>query len=157
MALHSPRWAKASFFWDFIPKVSWSVSVHSVVSDRLTDRTRFCSIPMRLPEPSGRQSGDLGEKWPLEFCLRTLRVLFMPEGSFTCRKSTTWDRRLYFPSEGSGASGQTLKRQKECLWLSKYFYEEVPTDPLNGTIVKYLVKYHRIAVNTRILSPERGW
>jgi hypothetical protein len=28
---------------------------------------------------------------------------FMPEGSFTCRKSTTWDRRLYFPSEGSCA------------------------------------------------------
>jgi hypothetical protein len=28
----------------------------------------------------------------------------MPEGSFTCRKSTTWDRRLYFPSEGSGAT-----------------------------------------------------
>jgi hypothetical protein len=24
--------------------------------------------------------------------------LFMPEGSFTCRKSTTWDRRLYFTS-----------------------------------------------------------
>ena len=24
-------------------------------------------------------------------------------GSFTCRKSTTWDRRLYFPSEGRGA------------------------------------------------------
>jgi hypothetical protein len=33
-------------FWDFIPKVSWSVSVHSVVSDRLTDRTSFCSILM---------------------------------------------------------------------------------------------------------------
>jgi hypothetical protein len=55
--------------------------VHSVVSDRLTDRTSFCSILMRLPEPSGRQSGDLGEKWMLEFCLRTLLVLFMPEGS----------------------------------------------------------------------------
>jgi hypothetical protein len=39
-----------------------------------------------------------------EFCLRTLLVLFMPEGSFACRKSTTWDRRLYFPSEGSGAA-----------------------------------------------------
>jgi hypothetical protein len=87
------------FFGDFIPKVSWSVSVHSVVSDRLTD-----SILMRLPEPSGRQSGDLGEKWPLEFCLRTSLVLFMPEGSFTCRKSTTWDRRLYFPSEVSCAT-----------------------------------------------------
>jgi hypothetical protein len=71
--------------------------VHSVVSDRLTDHTSFCSILMRLSEPSGRQSGDLGEKRPLEFCLRTLLVLFMPEGSFTCRKSTTWDRRLYFP------------------------------------------------------------
>jgi hypothetical protein len=51
--------------------------VHSVVSDRITDRTSFCSIPMRLPEPSGRQSGDLGEKWPLEFCLRTLLVLLL--------------------------------------------------------------------------------
>ena len=25
------------------------------------------------------------------------------QGSFTCRKSTTWDRRLYFPSEGGRA------------------------------------------------------
>ena len=25
------------------------------------------------------------------------------QGSFTCRKSTTWDRRLYFPSEGRRA------------------------------------------------------
>ena len=25
------------------------------------------------------------------------------QGSFTCRKSTTWDRRLYFPSEGRSA------------------------------------------------------
>jgi hypothetical protein len=77
--------------------------VHCVVSDRLTAHTSFCSLLIRLPEPSGRQSGDLGDKWPLEFCLRTLLVLFMPEGSFTCRKSTTWDRRLYFPSEESGA------------------------------------------------------
>ena len=25
------------------------------------------------------------------------------QGSFTCRKSTTWDRQLYFPSEGRSA------------------------------------------------------
>ena len=25
------------------------------------------------------------------------------QGSFTCRKSTTWDKRLYFPSEGRPA------------------------------------------------------
>ena len=29
--------------------------------------------------------------------------LFTPLGIFTCRKSTTWDRRLYFPSEGRRA------------------------------------------------------
>jgi hypothetical protein len=28
---------------------------------------KFHSILMWLPEPSGRQSGDLGEKWPLNF------------------------------------------------------------------------------------------
>jgi hypothetical protein len=71
------------------------------------------AVLMRLPEPSGRQSGDLGKKWPLQFCLRTLLVLFMPEGSFTCRKSTTWDRRLYFPSlkihgPRSGSNPRTL-------------------------------------------------
>ena len=27
----------------------------------------------------------------------------MPDWSFTCRKSTTWNRRLYFPSEGRRA------------------------------------------------------
>ena len=25
------------------------------------------------------------------------------QGSFTCRKSTTWDKQLYFPSEGKRA------------------------------------------------------
>ena len=38
----------------------------------------------------------MGEKMAEEFCLK------MPNFhvTFTCRKSTTWDRRLYFPSEG---------------------------------------------------------
>ena len=31
------------------------------------------------------------------------------QGSFTCRKSTTWDKRLYFPSEG--------KRAEDCFVL----------------------------------------
>ena len=31
------------------------------------------------------------------------RLLHNIQGSFTCRKSTTWDRRLYFPSEGRRA------------------------------------------------------
>jgi hypothetical protein len=43
-----------------------------VVSNPPTDRT----ILMWLPEPSGRQSGDLGEKLPLNFAYETF--LFMP-------------------------------------------------------------------------------
>ena len=32
--------------------------------------------------------------------LPTWRLYSRHQGSFTCCKSTTWDRRLYFPSEG---------------------------------------------------------
>ena len=38
------------------------------------------------------------------------------QGSFTCRKSTTWDRRLYFPSEGRRAEDFfALKNPKDPL------------------------------------------
>ena len=36
----------------------------------------------------------MGEKWPMK---RNI------QGSLTCRKSTTWDKRLYIPSEGRRA------------------------------------------------------
>jgi hypothetical protein len=85
-------------FWNFIPKVF------------LVGKCAFCSewpdhSPHKfLPDCQSHLAGSQ-ETWVrngrFEFCLRTLLVLFIPEGSFTCRKSTTWDRRLYFPSEGS--------------------------------------------------------
>jgi hypothetical protein len=37
-----------------------------------------------------------------QFGLR-FRLPRKSQGSFTCRKSATWDRRLYFPSEGTHA------------------------------------------------------
>jgi hypothetical protein len=37
-----------------------------------------------------------------QFCLR-LQLPRKSQGSFTCRKSATWDRWLYFPSEGRHA------------------------------------------------------
>jgi hypothetical protein len=40
-------------------------------------------------------------KWLLNFADEHLLCSY---GSFTCRKSTTWDRRLYFPSEGRRAT-----------------------------------------------------
>jgi hypothetical protein len=70
---------------DILSEVSIVLCV-DVVSDQPTDRTSstqsWCDCQSRL---AGSQ-----ETW-------------VRNGSFTCRKSTTWDRRLYFPSEGSGA------------------------------------------------------
>jgi hypothetical protein len=43
-------------------------------------------------------------------------------GSFTCRKATTWDRRLYFPSEGRHA--EDFCRPKKIRRLS--FLKEQP-------------------------------
>jgi hypothetical protein len=45
---------------------------------------------------------ELGEKMAGQFGLR-FRLPRKWQGSFTCRKSATWDRRLYFPSEGRHA------------------------------------------------------
>jgi hypothetical protein len=47
------------------------------------------------------RSRETGEKWPLNFADEHLLCSY---GSFTCRKSTTWDRWLYFPSEGRRAT-----------------------------------------------------
>jgi hypothetical protein len=44
----------------------------------------------------------VGEKWPMNFAWNA-RLPRSIQGSFTCRKSTTWDRRLYFPSVGRRA------------------------------------------------------
>jgi hypothetical protein len=43
----------------------------------------------------------MGEKWPIQFCRQHVTSTVL--GPFTCRKSTTWDRQLYFPSEGRHA------------------------------------------------------
>jgi len=46
-------------------------------------------------------SGTMGEKLPR--ILPKVATSTSLLGSFTCRKLTTWDRRLYFPSEGRRA------------------------------------------------------
>jgi hypothetical protein len=53
-------------------------------------------------ESTQRRKVELWVRNVREFCLNAdLHVTFY--GSFTCRKATTWDRRLYFPSEGRRA------------------------------------------------------
>ena len=43
-----------------------------------------------------------------EFCLKMPDFYVTFKGSFTRRKSATWDKRLYFPSEGRLRSGLNL-------------------------------------------------
>jgi len=40
----------------------------------------------------------VGENWPV--ILPEIATSTSIQGSFTCRKSATWDPQLYFPSEG---------------------------------------------------------
>ena len=54
----------------------------------------------RLPrDPSSQRWKYVGEKWPMNFAWNA-RLPRSIQESFTCSKSTTWDRRLYFPKEG---------------------------------------------------------
>jgi hypothetical protein len=41
----------------------------------------------------------MGEKWPVKFS-HTIQFPCNCWVLLTCRKAATWDRRLYFPSEG---------------------------------------------------------
>jgi hypothetical protein len=74
----------------------------------LFSRSSHCRRHMSLRptrrERSKRREGEI--RWAIkssrEFCLNAeFHVTF--RDLFTCRKSTTWDRRLYIPSEGRRA------------------------------------------------------
>ena len=67
----------------------------------------FSNVPTfvtsRLQEILGAKGGNTWARngpWILPQNVRLPRNI---QVSFTCRKSTTWDRRLYFPSEGRRA------------------------------------------------------
>ena len=58
-------------------------------------------------------------------------VLISAWGSFTCRKSTTWDPQLYFPSQGSHSQDfYTLKKINQP-WLG---LNPRTSDPVKSTI-----------------------
>jgi len=69
----------------------------------------YCAIWVRpglstratMREHPAAEGGTVGEKCQL--MLPKCRLTRYIYGSFTCRKATTWDRRLYFPSEGRRA------------------------------------------------------
>jgi hypothetical protein len=47
--------------------------------------------------------GIMGEKWPNKFSLTIPTSTKILKDFFTCRKAATWDKWLYFPSEGRHA------------------------------------------------------
>jgi hypothetical protein len=54
--------------------------------------------PYDARDPSSKR-WNCGQEWWLVI-LPKCRLPCYIQGPFTCRKSATWDRRLYFPSEG---------------------------------------------------------
>jgi hypothetical protein len=56
----------------------------------------------RGERPISAKGGTMDEKWPVKFSLKNATYTSL-QGSLTCRKTATWDRRLYFPSEGRHA------------------------------------------------------
>jgi len=63
--------------------------------------TRCLHVRHDVRDPSGGSVNCGRECFPVIFAEMTTSTPFRL--SFTCRKSTTWDRRLYFPSEGRRA------------------------------------------------------
>jgi hypothetical protein len=69
---------------------------------------KYLLAPPGAPTPTttrqtpSRERGDYGRAMAGNFAGKW-RVPRHLKGCFTCRKSTTWDRRLYFPSEGRHA------------------------------------------------------
>jgi hypothetical protein len=49
------------------------------------------------------KGGIMGEKWPNKFRLTITTSTVIVRDFFTCRKVTTWDKWLYFPSKGRHA------------------------------------------------------
>jgi hypothetical protein len=87
----------------------------------------------------------MGEKWPLNFADKHLSC---SQGSFTCRKSTTWDRRLYFTSEG--------RRTTDFITLKIHR----PRPGLNprtlGPVASTLTRVTRLRAGYRGSIPETG-
>jgi hypothetical protein len=66
-----------------------------------TFATRYLHVCNDVRDPSSEKWNYGRERLSNNFAY--MSSLFMPLGIFTCHKSSTWDQRLYFPSEGRHA------------------------------------------------------
>ena len=73
---------------------TWRTSDYNVP----TPATRCTPRLKRRERTPAAEGGTMGAKFPRILPKVATSTSFL--GSFKCRKFTTWDRRLYFPSEG---------------------------------------------------------
>ena len=83
-----------------LPKRSWQSEVE-LCWNLILDVPTFTTSRLHR-DLSSQRWNYVGEKWQMNFAWND-RLPHSIQESFTCRKSTTWDRRLYFPSEGRRA------------------------------------------------------
>ena len=84
----------------------------------------------RRERNSAAESGTMGEKCP--GILPKVATFTSLLGSFTCRKFTTWDRRLYFPSEGRRAENFFARKSDGFgrVWMRELGYQRPARLPL---------------------------
>jgi hypothetical protein len=79
-----------------------SLKAYCAILVRRSNFRHQASLRVSLHESTpAAEGGTVGEKCPV--ILPKFRITRYIYGSLTCRKSTTLDRRLYFPSEGRRA------------------------------------------------------
>jgi hypothetical protein len=84
------------------------------------------------------------------------------QGSFICRKSATWDRRLYFPAEGRHAVdffGQNIRRlQPGSSWVPEAsMLTTRPPTPLNVSRSVSLLFQMCATVASKIFASAKEW
>jgi len=91
----------------------------------------------------------MGEKFP-RILLKVANSTSLL-GSFTCRKFTTWDRRLYFPSEGRRAEDFFARKSDGFgrVWTRKLGYQRparLPLDHWSRSYKEYSRELKRVFV-----------
>ena len=81
--------------------LSYSPYPPHLFGDVPTFATRYLHVHNDARDPSSERWNCVGKNWPV--ILPEIATSMSIQGSFTCRKSATWEPRLYFPSEGRHA------------------------------------------------------
>jgi hypothetical protein len=121
----------------------------------------FNSILMWLPKPSGRQSGDLGEKWPLNFAYETFLFIYDMGPTALLPLRRKWCSGILSPIKihrpRSGSNPQTLGPVASTLTTSpprstQFFYYPPKRNCCNCILLTLLDKICIGHINTILFT-----